>query len=453
MKIQIATTALFLLVVSPAKAQEERPTMTLDEAVMVARQRNPAFRRVQFGIRDAESRVLAAYGRFLPDLSVNMGWSGTRRTTTIGQDDFGGTIVENQSRTFTSSSASQGISTSLTLFDGFQNLNGVRAARKAVEAAEADVSVQELALVADVSRAFYQSLLAEKQVTIEEQLLQSAREDLGRQERLFTVASSDRVDVLTAELRVAQQDQSLERAISQAKKARLVVLRQLGTLGEVVDFEPAGDLPDVFDPAVFDGDELVAVAIAGHPSVSRSEAQLAQQGRLLAQARADRLPSITANGSYGRSSGTDGYSSLFDLNPNASRGFNFGFNISLPIFQRFGMTQSASAARVAVDQAEENAWEIRLQIEQEVRSALIDLQNAFTAFRIQMRSRDLNRTRLGLAQEQYRLGAATFIDLQRYLDDVATAERDLVNRQLDFATARVTLEQQVGRSIPRPEAQ
>jgi outer membrane protein TolC len=51
------------------------------------------------------------------------------------------------------------------------------------------------------------------------------------------------------------------------------------------------------------------------------------------------------------------------------------------------------------------------------------------------------------------LGAATFIDLQRYLDDVATAERDLVNRQLDFANAQVTLEQQVGRSIPRPEAQ
>lgn len=117
------------------------------------------------------------------------------------------------------------------------------------------------------------------------------------------------------------------------------------------------------------------------------------------------------------------------------------------------MTQSASAARVAVDQAEEDAWETRLGVEQQVRSAFIDLENAFAVFQIQTRSRDLNRRRLELAQEQYRLGAVTFIDLQRYIDDVAQAERDLVNRQLDFANALVSLDQQVGQRIPRPRSQ
>ena len=453
MKVQIVMSGLLVLGAGTATAQQERPALTLEQAVQIARERNPAFRKVRLGIRDADARVLSAYGSFLPSLDATMRWDGTRRTTSVGQDDFGGTIVQDRSRTFTSSSASQSVQSSLTLFDGFKNVNGVRAARKGVDAAEAGIAVQELTLVGDVSRAFYQAILAQRQIEVEEQLLESAHEDLERQERLFTIASTDQVQVLTAEVRVASQEQALERAINQAKKARLVVLQRLGTLGEITDFEPVGELPEVFDPAVLDAGELVALALAGQPSVAQSHARVGQQEAELARARADRLPSLSANGSYGRSSGTDGYSSFFDFNPSASRGFNFSLSISLPIFQRFSMTQSASAARVAVDQAEEEAWETRLGVEQQVRSAFIDLENAFMGFQIQTRSRDLNRRRLELAQEQYRLGAVTFIDLQRYIDDVAQAERDLVNRQLDFANALVSLDQQVGQRIPRPRSQ
>ena len=295
--------------------------------------------------------------------------------------------------------------------------------------------------------------MAQRQIGVEERLLQSPQEDLERQERLFTIASTDQVQVLTAEVRVASQEQALERAINQAEKARLVVLQRLGTLGEITDFEPIGELPEVFDPGVLDAGDLVALALAGHPSVAQSHSRVGRQEAELARARADRLPSLSATGSYSRGTGTDGYSSFFDFNPNASHGFNFGLSISLPIFQRFSMTQSASTARVAVDQAEEDAWETRLGVEQQVRSAFIDLENAFAVFQIQTRSRDLNRRRLELAQEQYRLGAVTFIDLQRYIDDVAQAERDLVNRQLDFANALVSLDQQVGQRIPRPRSQ
>lgn len=453
MKVQIVMSGLLVLGAGTATAQQERPALTLEQAVQIARERNPAFRRVQLGIRDAEARVLSAYGSFLPTLDAGMSWSGTRRTTSVGEDDFGETIVQDQSRTFTSSSASQSVRSNLTLFDGFKNVNGIRAARKGVDAAEASVAAQELALVGDVSRAFYEALLAQRQIEVEERLLQSAQEDLERQERLFTIASTDQVQVLTAEVRVALQEQALVRAINQAEKARLLVLRRLGTLGEITDFEPVGELPEVFDPAVLDAGDLVALALAGHPSVAQSRARVGQQEAELARARADRLPSLSASGSYLRSTGTDGYSSFFDFNPSAIRGFNFSLSISLPIFQRFSMTQSASAARVAVDQAEEDAWETRLGVEQQVRSAFIDLENAFTGFQIQTRSRDLNRRRLELAQEQYRLGAVTFIDLQRYIDDVAQAERDLVNRQLDFANALVSLDQQVGQRIPRPRSQ
>jgi hypothetical protein len=74
MKSQIIVGGLLILFAGPVAAQQEIPALTLEEAVQVARGRNPAFRRIQLGIRDAEARVLSAYGTFLPDLRASMGW-------------------------------------------------------------------------------------------------------------------------------------------------------------------------------------------------------------------------------------------------------------------------------------------------------------------------------------------------------------------------------------------
>ena len=453
MKSQMATTALFFLMVSPALGQQERPTMTLEEVVQVARQRNPAFRRAEIGTRSAEANVLAAYGSFLPSLSANLGWNGSRTRTSFGTDDFGGTIIESQSRTITNSNANQGLSTSLTLFDGFANVNTLRAARMGVEAQHDAVAIEELSLVANVSTAFYRAVVQQQQIDVEEQLLEARLEDLQREERLFTIGSSDQVKLLTVQLQVAQQEQSLAEAINEARRRRLVVLQQLGILGEVTDFEPSGVLPEVFDPTLIDPADLVRVAIAQHPSIGQADAQSTQRERELARARGERLPRITANGSFGRGTGSDGYGSFFDFNPSAQQRFSFGLQVSLPIFDRFSMSQSAAIASVALDQAQEDVWERRVEREQLVRSALINLESAYTTLQLQTRRLELNRQRLELAQEQYRFNAVTFIELQQYINDVATAERDIVNRQLDFATALVSLEQQVGQAIPRPEAQ
>jgi len=108
MKVQVVLSGLLVLGAGTATAQQERPALTLEQAVQIARERNPVFRRVQLGIREAEARVLSAYGSFLPSLDARMSWSGTRRTTSVGEDDFGGTIVQDQPRPFPTATAAVG---------------------------------------------------------------------------------------------------------------------------------------------------------------------------------------------------------------------------------------------------------------------------------------------------------------------------------------------------------
>lgn len=442
---------LLLLAVAPGDAQQERPTLTLEDAIRIAHERNPRYRRALMDVNSSQAQVQNAWGQFLPTLNASLGWSGARSTTFTGTDDFGGTLVQNQSRTITSSSASQGVSTSLTLFDGLRNVNNLRAAKSGVIAADAAVAIDELRVDAEVSSAFYSALVAETRITVEEQLLEAARGRLASQERRFRIGASDQADVLGAEIDLARAELALERATTDARKERLVVLQRIGVLGEIVDFSIVGDLPEVFDPGALSPDEIVSIALQAHPLMTQSEANLAQAQRQATAAKGARLPTISANGSFGRGFSENGYSAFFDVNPQ-NRNFNFGLNVSIPILNNFNTSQSITQAKVAEANAEETLWENKVLVEQSVRTALIDVQTAYREYVTQTRATDLARRRLEISQEQFRVGALTFINLQTIIDALSTEERSLVNAHLTFLQSVVNLEQQVGQRLPRPDS-
>jgi outer membrane protein len=82
-----------------------------------------------------------------------------------------------------------------------------------------------------------------------------------------------------------------------------------------------------------------------------------------------------------------------------------------------------------------------------VRGALIDLDNAYRAARLAERTVELNRQRLELAQEQYRVGALTLNDLTDAVERAARAERDALRTRFEFATALATLDERAGAPV------
>jgi outer membrane protein len=435
---------------APVDAQQTKPTLTLDEAISIAHERNPAYQRAVSQVAVAGAGVLAGWGTFLPTVNASLLWSGSSQTNVTGTDDFGQTIVRDESITFQNSSASQGLTGSITLFDGFQNLNNLRAARHDVDAAEFEVDATGLGVGAEVSRRFYGALRTDRLIEVEQQLLESANERLAANERLFRVAGASQVDVLGAQVDVAQQEQALERANGSARKARLEVLEQLGILDESLDFDPVGAFPQVFDPASLDGNDLVTTALRASPLVAQREAEVAAAGRRASAARGRRLPSVSLGAGFSRSLSEQDYGAFWELNPR-NRNFGFDLRVQLPLFTGFQTEQVISQANANRRQAEEMSREARLQVERGVRSALIDLQNAHEGVLIQRRSTALSRQRVELAREQYRLGVITFTNLQQIIQQASSDERQLVQAEYDFAIALVNVEEQVGERLrPQP---
>ncbi|MFQ5550671.1 MAG: TolC family protein, partial [Gemmatimonadales bacterium] len=336
-------------------AQESIVALTLADALDLARRQSPALRRAQADMRTASADVRASYGAFLPSLTGTLTFQGSANTTVTGTDDFGRPIDLPEARTFRRSSASQSIGTSVTLFDGFQNLNNLHASQNRAAATRHGVEAEWVRVAAEVSRRFYDAIRTQRLIRVEEQLLQSAEEQLEATTRLFRVGSASQVDVLGAQVDVARQELEVERARGEARKSLLTLKQQIG-IDEDIVFSVQGGFPEPIDPSSLNVDELVAEAIRFNPGVSRSRAVEAAARNSLGAAHGRRLPTISGGASFSRNSNLPDYDALFQFDPR-DRVWAFNLQIQLPIFNGFGTEQLIAQARTQRTQAEENVRE------------------------------------------------------------------------------------------------
>jgi outer membrane protein len=427
----------------PLAAQEVPSVLTLEDALELARAHNPAYLRSLAQADAAGAGVRAGFGAFLPNLNANVGWNGSRNTTAIGEDDFGRPIVGDSALTFQSSSASQSISTSMTLFDGLQNVNNYRASKASADQAYAGVQEQAAAVDAEVSRRFYTVVQADRSISVEELLLEVSRQQLDATERLFRVAARDEIDVLGAQVQVAQQEQALEQARGDARRAQLQLAEAMG-LRDGPEFAVEGALPAPFDPAELEADNLVAIALRNSPTLEGARSSAARAAYAASAAKGRYWPSVSASASFSRSENSRSYDSFFSFNPSNNRGFGFGLNVQIPIFTRFQTQDAVAQASAQSTVADENLREAELRLERAVREAHINLVTAYRRLVLAQRSVELSRRRLAMAQEQYQLGTIGFTDFQQIVTQSSQDARQLISAELEFSRSLVTLEEQMG---------
>jgi outer membrane protein len=445
MRAVAVTLVAVAAVAAPAAAQERTPVparLTLEDAIAIARERNPEYLQAVNNVRGQGAQVRAGWGALLPEVSASMSFRGSDSRTVTGSDDFGRPVTLPNPIDFRGSSSSQSVSARMTLFDGLRTFRSWSAARANQEMADAARVVTGNRVDAETTRRFYDAVRARQLITLEERLLQSAREQRENTSRLFRAAAATQEDLLGAEADVANAELALARARGDADKALLAVREYLGIVEDLA-FEPEGNLPEATDPSGLGADSLVDRALRGHPQVGRLESVASAAHLRASAARGGRWPSVSVDASFSRGTSLQSYEALFDFNPR-NRTFGFGISVSYPIFTGFQTSAQIAQADMDARNADQQLRAGRLQVEREIRSALIDLQNAFRGVQLAQRASDLSNERLRLARERYAIGAITFANLQLLIDRAAQEERSLINARYTYAAARATLAERVG---------
>ena len=482
---------LAVLVTVPVDAQQAPPTMSLEEAVQLARRHSPGYRQEVNDEAVADWSVRAAYGSLLPSLTVD-GGLGWRAGGTPRFGELSGQATPDV------------LSSDYSISLGWQVSGGtffrMAEARAAREATNARIEAAAYTLETDVTRQYLAALRARDAVRIAERELASTDEALKLAQARVEAGAAPRMDAAQAEVERGRSEVTLLQAQAAEETEKLRLLQRIG-----LDLEQTVDLTTqltVFEP-VWTLEELMATAMQSHPQLMAARAA-ESSGRAAARAaRMSYLPTISIGGGWSAYTQVsrdeaflitraqtsaqnriescqrtnDLYARLADplppedcstfaftdadragiLSANNIWPFNFtknppsfGMSIRMPIFNGFVREAQVQQASAAAEDAKHQRREEELNRRTMVATSHLAVQTAYRSVAIEERNLVAAAEQLELARERYRLGAGSILELTQAQATMARADQAHLEALYSFHENLAELESAVGRSLREP---
>lgn len=428
-----ALSAVFLA--GPLAAQQEDRTITFDEAIRIALENNASVRLAANSAAADAVTVRQEKMRFLPDLRVS-----TSGSQSVGRsfDTGAGSVIDQTTR-----SLSAGVSSSVTLFDGFGNVASLRQARLSEEASRADLERARQTAVFTVATN-YVSLQAQAEELRVRRGDLAAREAEEAQIQAFVNAGTRPIsDLYQQQATVAAARASVveaERAWELAK-VDLIQTLQLDPRGAYQFQAPA--VSASASAEVYDLDALLTRALERRLDLAAGETRqdAAEQG--VRVAKASYWPTVTLSAGYNTafSSASElGFSDQLDQR----RGGSLSLGVSVPLFDRGSAQSTAQRARIQVENARIELESARNEVGLQVRRAYLDHQAAqaqLAAAEAQVKAAELA---LQTSRERYRVGAATLLEVTQARSAQVQAQSALVSARYNLVLQRTLISYYTG---------
>ena len=207
------------------------------------------------------------------------------------------------------------------------------------------------------------------------------------------------------------------------------------------------DLP-LFDPSVLEADALIERAHQVSPALLQSDVRIRTGEVAVAQQRSAWWPQVDLGVNLYRREQDFYAEALFQPPGTSELESRFYLQFSLPILNNYFQHQvDRQQATVDLQNNREADRRARLDTEQQIRSALLDLENQWSSVRLTERALEIAQEALRLAREEYRLGSLSFTDLRQSFDDEARARREAITARHAFVEALLALEGAVGARV------
>ena len=451
--------------VQDATAQETR-TVTFDEAMEIAFERNTDIRRAMNATEQRDIDVSSARMNFTPDLSLNTG--GDRSFGRTFSQEEGGIVSE------TTDFFRVGVSGSITLFDGFQRFADLEQANLRSQSSELDLQRTRQDVIFEVMEQFIDVVETQELIQVREEELEVQRRQLEQVREFVETGMQPESDLFQQEAQVAEAEQQLLNAERDAELAKnqLIQTLQLDPFGEYEFEAPALEEADP-EAREYDLDRMLRTAFEERADLQAAEFEYRATDQDIRAARSGYYPTISLSGNVNTNwsdqavrpiEGTESDPEIVTLRPdlfegrddplqlpvpgtgsspefeqpdffdqlNDRRGANISISLSVPLFDRFQTRRNVQRAKVERRNAEFALEDQRQQVAIEVRQAYLDHQNAVKQLEVaQTRLRAAERAR-DATQERYNLGAATFVELSQANADFVSAASEEVQARFNL---------------------
>ena len=396
--------ATFILVfLSVLSFSQERLTLTLDKSVRIALTQNPYHLATEERIEAAYSKLREAASGFLPSLNAQ------------GQHTLDEKVMELEFPSFIPGQRPQRVevdftrdyqfsmSLSLPLYTSGRLTSGFKQAKYNLESTKEAARQSKHLTVFNTKRAFFGYLLAKEFVSVADDAVRVAEENLANVKNMYEVGMASRMDLLRSEVRLTNMQPEVITAKNNLRISELNLKTVLGLdLSQAVEID--GSLN--YEPFEPDLKECIATAMGNRPEVKQLDFQRKMAGETLKLSRAGYLPTLALSGSYSfwadkLNFQKDTWSSFYSIN----------LVLNVPVFNGFRESAQVAQSRAVLREIELNQKALEDAVEFEVTQAVLLLNEAKETLLSQEKNIEQAKESLRITQLNFSEGMATTLDV------------------------------------------
>ena len=403
---------------------------TLKECVDRALERNISVQQNRLNLQSAIKDVSIAKGNFLPNLNGNTG----------GNLNFGSGFdpVSNNRVSTSFFGGSLGVSAGYTVFNGFRNTNTYKQAQLGVESSKYDLQKMENDISLFVVRAYLDVLFAKENLSVAKVQYEISLKQIEAIKSRFEAGAIAKGEVLNTQSTAATNLQSL---IAQENILNLALLNLAQTIqAPTNNFDIA--ILELSTPSanlLYNNSEtVIEKSLINRPEIERAKLAIENADLSIEIAKSNYLPTVSASAGISTNYGYNlnlpsGFSNTdFLKQMNDNFGYGFGFNVSVPIFNRFQTRNNVAKSKINKEIFETRLESEKIQLKQTIEQAFLDVKASYKSFQAAKISLAAQKEAFKNSQQRYNFGDMTLFDFDQVRTRLVNAQGVMIRSKYDY---------------------
>ncbi|MEM7371251.1 MAG: TolC family protein [Bacteroidota bacterium] len=432
---------------------QDRMSLTLEESIQYALSNNKEVQNARFDEYIAQARVKEIIANGYPQISATAdlqyfvelptqilpGFFNPKVDPTTGQpvidpvtgEPVPGDPLEVQFGFPWQSNA--GVQVNQLIADGVFFL-GLKAAKTYVEISEVASNRTQEQTALQVSKAYYQALIAKEQLSILDA-------NLARIQRLFDETKAlnqegfvEKIDVDRLQINLTNLEVEREKVVRFVAMGKNLLKFQMG-LPIATDIELTEAVEDHSSPPSLIAD-FSTFNLENRVEYRLLQSQKKLEGYNIQRIKAGRYPSLYAFGSYQYNAQRDDFS-FFDSNQKWFPISVVGLQLNVPIFSGFRLNAQHQQSQIALKKLDNQAELLQNSIYLELSNSQSNLQNAYESLARFQDNIELAQKVFSVTQIKYKEGVGSSIEVNEAENQLKEAESHYLNGLFEYLMAQL----------------
>lgn len=423
---------------NPVSAQER---ITLKRATELVIENNLQVKQSQFSEALSEENLQQSKLSVFPTLNANTGLNF----------NFGRSIdpLTNQFINQAITSTSGNVSSTTSLFQGFQKMNQISQNKLQLEADKSNTQKIKNDLILAVVTNYLSVLNALDLLEASRQQLEISNQRLDVEQKFFDVGNKTLADLSQAKSQVAAAELNVTNARNQVDLSYLN-LAQLLESDPTVAFEV--ERPQVEDivklNSIYSAQEVFKIASTNFPDIRLAELRKQVSEKGIEVAKGDYFPRLNLQTGFGTRYSNGAFAN-FGFATQIRDNFNqfVGFGLNIPVFNGMAARSSVRRAKIGFQNAMLNEQLAKNNLNKVINQAVYDLRAAEKRYASTRTAYESSKEAFNVIEQRYAVGLVNSLDFNQAQTDLNKAQFDQIQARYDLIFRSKVIDYYLGNPI------